>query len=55
MKKFLLFIIIILSGVVSLSTASQVMIIRVENTEQAIEVLLASGITLLKGEQIYTM
>lgn len=32
-----------------------VMILRVENTEQAIEVLLDAGITLLKGEQIYRM
>ena len=32
-----------------------VMIIRVEATEKAIEALLAAGITLLKGEQIYSM
>lgn len=32
-----------------------VMIIRVENTETAIETLLEAGATLLKGEQIYGM
>ena len=32
-----------------------VMIIRVENVERAIELLLEDGFTLLKGEQIYAM
>jgi hypothetical protein len=32
-----------------------VMIIRVENVEKAIEILLENGFNLLKGEQIYTM
>ena len=32
-----------------------VMIIRVEETQKAIELLLEDGFTLLKGEQIYTM
>ncbi len=32
-----------------------VMIIRVEEMEKAIETLLEAGVTLLKGEQIYTM